>query len=911
MSSTVTKLQVIALTTLLVSSVFVGSIALTGTASALVTGSVTAESASDVQAYRTASTQTIVGTVTVTNGSSGNTVAVDVPDGNIVSAEGVSVDNADVSASGLSVDSPTRVTVDLADTNAGDSADETVRVTVTVTHNLANVGPTAGLDATVSAGGRSDTTQFDVVRYVGPTGPVGRVFLGDRGVDLTGVDDVPDTGSVALFGVAGDADGGVANVGDVRRADITEANDFQPGGYSVAGPDGSVGLSVVEPRITEATLYRGNGTTGADVTGGSIPTTIDTLTLAVEFNFADAEDVEVTVTDADGIDVTRQLTNTNRISQSGGTLVFTGVSDLDPGDYTIEVEGADDLDDVRLTVGAAVRDESQTLSLDATEVTQGETVVVTVTGSPGEYGLVRIAADDLDALAATDDNAERVFATTGDVVSLVGTDTLGGTSEAAVGAVVDLDDEGEAQVRIDSAFLDATTVDVEFVELDAPNTDPGTLRAGFDADADDSADLAIDERDLAFADEFGVVQIGEEFVLEGTAPESDDVKAYARIDDEWVPLRDDDGDLAEDDVDSRGGFSVEIDSGQVIDIPDTYRIALVADPVADGTNYIGSDESISNDVYSEFDTAETTTVRTVEGGLTARTSSSSIAADVGDEVVLSGVAFGQGEEVRVYLVGPRGQFLTADGGFGAETVSVDDNEFEEEYATFEQRGQYTFFVVGQGRDGEYASDIGFGGELRRGLTPQQAVEIVRDEYSGAGVDDPVVELPIVAENPSISIDEFGENGQVLAEELTVSGTSNREDGTLVFVEVVDADDEVVATGEAEVDGATGEWETAVDLSDVETGTYTLRASDDETDASVEFDVVDELTTPAETPVETPADTGTETEVPTDTPTDTETPTAAPTDTADTPTTSTEFPGFGVVVVLVALLVAFLLAHRRD
>ncbi|WP_318569565.1 PGF-CTERM sorting domain-containing protein [Salinigranum marinum] len=906
MSSTATKLQVLALTTLLVSSVFAGSITFAGTASALVTGAVTAESASDVQAYRTASTQTVVGTVTVTNGSSGNTVAVDVPDGNIVSATGVSVDNADVSASDLSVDSPTRVTVGLADTNAGDGADETVRVTVTVTHNLANVGPTAGLDATISAGGRSDTTQFDVVRYVGPTGPVGRVFLGDRGVDLTGIDDIPDAGGVTLFGVAGDADGGIANVGDVRRADITEANDFQPGGYSFTEPDGSVGLSVVEPRITEATLYRGNGTSGADVTGGSIPITIDALTLAVEFNFADAEDVEVTVTDEDGIDVTRQLTSTNRISQSGGTLVLTGVGELDPGDYTIEVEGADDLDDVRLTVGAGVRDEAQTISLDESAVTQGETVVATVRGSPGEYGLVRIDAADLDALAATDENAERVFAATGDVQSLVGTDTLGGTTEVAVGAVVDLDDEGKAQVRIDTAFLGATTVDVEFVELDAPNTDPGTLRAGFDASADDSVELDVDERELVFTDDLGIVQIGEEFVLEGTAPESDDVKAYARIDDEWVPLRDDDGSLAEDAVDSQGRFSVEIDSGQVIDIPDTYRIAIVADPVADGTNYIGSDESISTDVYSEFDTATTTTVRTAEGELTSNVSSSSIAADVGDEVVLSGTAFGQGDSVRVYLVGPRGQFLTADGGFGAETVSVDDNEFEEEYATFEQRGQYTFFVVGQGRDGEYGSDIGFGGELRRGLTPQQAVEIVRDEYSGAGVDDPVVEHSVVAENPSISIDEFGENGQVLAEELTVSGASNREDGTLVFVEVVDADDEVVATGEAEVDGSTNQWETTVELSGVETGTYTLRASDDETDASVEFEVVDELTTPAETPADT--STETETAAPTDTPTDTGTDTPT---TTESPTTSTEFPGFGVVVALAALLVAFLLALRRD
>jgi PGF-CTERM protein len=345
----------------------------------------------------------------------------------------------------------------------------------------------------------------------------------------------------------------------------------------------------------------------------------------------------------------------------------------------------------------------------------------------------------------------------------------------------------------------------------------------------------------------------------------------------------------------------------VISIPDTYRIAIVADPVADGTNYVGSDESISNDVYSEFDTATTTTVRTVEGDLTSSVSSSSIAANVGDEVVLSGTAFGQGDSVRVYLVGPRGQFLTADGGFGAEAVAVDDNEFEAEYATFEQRGQYIFFVVGQGRDGEYASDIGFGGEpLRRGLTPQQAVEIIRDEYSGAGVDDRVVELTLTAQGPSLSVDDFTENGQVRQEAVTVSGTSNRQDGTVVFVEVFDEDDELVVSTEATVDGAANRWETSLDLSDLETGTYSLRASDDETAAQLAFEVVSEVTTPTETPMETPVPT--ESPTPSATPTESPTPSATPTEPPTT--TPTEFPGFGVVLTVVAILAVALLGIRR-
>ncbi len=898
-----THVPVLVISVLLVTSVFAGT-ALTGPAAALFTGDVTADSASNVQAFRTAATQTLTATVTITNGSADNTVTFTTPAGNIVGANGVSVSNPNVTASGLSVDSRTQVTVDLADTNATDGADETTQVTLTVTHNLANVAPASGLDATVSAGGRSDTTQFDVVRYLGPTGTIGRVFLGDRDVDLTGLASAPGSGSVTLFGVAGEADGGVATVSDVRRADITDANNFEPGAYSFES-DGTADLSVVEPRITEVTVYRGDGTDGADITGGSIPSSIGTITVQVEFNFAEAEDASVFVDDEDGLDITRQLTDRNRISRSGGTVVLRNIDELDAGQYTIVVEGSDDLDFVRTRVGAGIRDETQSITLEETEVTQGQEIIATVAGTPGEYGLVRIAGSDLDGIPPTDETAARVFRATGDVETRRGTNTLGGTDDAYVGAVVDLGDDGIARVRIDTAFLDPTTVDVEFVELAEPNTDVVTLRDGFDADADDTAELDIEEREIRLSATPTVVRIGEEFTITGVAPQSDDVKAYARIDSEWVPLRDGDGDLAEDDVDSRGRFSIEVDAGREINFPDAYRIAVVADPVAGGTDYLGSEASLTTSAFGDFDTTATTTVRTVEGALTSSLSAARIAADTGDEVTLSGTSFGQGDSVRVYLIGPRGQFLTADGGFGAESVSVRDNEFEAEYDAFQQRGGYTFFVVGRGRDGEYASDIGFGGaDLRRGLTPQQAVEIIRDEYSGAGVDDRVIELTLSAENPSLAVDDFTQDGQVAQGEVTISGTSNRQDGTVIFVEVFDADNDVVATAEAVVDGASGEWETTLDLADLETGAYQLRASDDETAARLEFEVVSEVTTPTETPAETPVPTETPTMTPTASPTPTATPTEAPT------TTATEFPGFGPLVALLALVAAALLAARR-
>jgi PGF-CTERM protein len=82
------------------------------------------------------------------------------------------------------------------------------------------------------------------------------------------------------------------------------------------------------------------------------------------------------------------------------------------------------------------------------------------------------------------------------------------------------------------------------------------------------------------------------------------------------------------------------------------------------------------------------------------------------------------------------------------------------------------------------------------------------------------------------------------------------------------------------------------MSDVETGDYTLRVEDDETSATTQISVVEEVSEDTETPTPEP---------------DTETPTPEP----DTETTTTTTPGFGAVVAVLALLGAALLALRRD
>jgi major cell surface glycoprotein (TIGR04216 family) len=899
------KIRAVVLAALMVLSVFAGTIAFTGAASADVT-SLSGASVADVEAGSSGTTQAVSVTLS-NNASSGDTVTVSYPAGTIT---GASVDGGSEVTGSATVANPSTVEVDLDSNNTDSTLD------LTVTHNLSGVSAASGntVDFTVSPGSATTSTTFDITADQS-LGPGATVYLGDT-VDIGGY------ASTSFTGEAGEADGTTASVSDLEDADITEANGFVTGEFQDTNGDS---LFVVEPTVSDLTLYRGSGTGGADITDGSTTNeNTDTVTVEAEWNFNNFEGLNVIVDDEDGLEVSNQLgvggdTDIGSGAGSTGTVELTGIQELDTGEYTVTVEGEDDLDGASRSATFTVRDEAQTISLDETSVTQGNNVIATATGTPGEYGLVRIDSGDLDNLngsdADSDDAAELVFADTGDVEDRRGTAGLA-TDEQWVGAIVDLDDEGEASVRINTNRLDTTTTAVEFVELDNADTSDSNVNDGFMSDSDDEVDLTVDERAINITSAPSVVRIGEEFSIEGNAPESDDVKAYARIDQDWVPLFDEGGTLSEDSVDSDGSFEVEIDSGTNISLPDSYRIAIVADPVdLDGNSLMETNEDVDSDVYGEFDTAETTTVRTVEGDLTAQLSSSNIAADVSDEVTLSGTALGQGDDLRVYLIGPRGNFLDSDGASqAATTVSVDDEEFDEDYSSFNTRGEYTFIVVGQGRDGEFSNSaddaVGFDGDnLRSDLTPQQAIEIVNDAYTGAGSDDQIVELTLQAENPQLAIDDFTTDGQVAQGEVTISGTSNREDETTVFIEVLGQNDNVIASDEAEVNGSSGEWETTIDMSDVETGTYTLRADDDEASASLEFELVETLSTPTETPA---PETETETPAP-----ETETETPAPETETETPapetetTTSTSTPGFGAIVALVALIAAALLAVRRD
>lgn len=243
------------------------------------------------------------------------------------------------------------------------------------------------------------------------------------------------------------------------------------------------------------------------------------------------------------------------------------------------------------------------------------------------------------------------------------------------------------------------------------------------------------------------------------------------------------------------------------------------------------------------------------GGLQATVTPSTIAAGVGDAVEVSGST--SAPTVRLYLVGPRGTFLGPDGR--AErmgTARVASDAFSKQYTAFSRRGTYTLLVVSPGGD-SFASDKHLGrGSLPSEVTRRQAIDMVRSAYAG----DEVVELTVQGRTPSLGIDSVSDDGTVTyGTDLSVSGTSNRGDGTDVAVELLDGSERTRASVAVTVDGPTGEWEGSLDTADLEPGTYTLLATTDASRASALVVIaVNETGTPAETPMvddDTPAPSG--------------------------------------------------------
>ncbi|WP_305881847.1 hypothetical protein [Haloplanus halophilus] len=835
--------------------------------------------------------------VNTTDATTDANVTVTAPDGLDLSGAAVTARDAAPNATGVTaaVDAGANAVVVSWDDDAGVDA-EAVTVTVTVSGVAVERTGDHGLTATVDADGDGATDASGAVgtvtasatasdRSVTTEGAV--LYLGEEDVDLTGLDGAAPAGEPERFyGVGGGAEGGAAEAANATAVDVTLGNGFAPGQYAfTAGGDAAV---VVErPNVTDVDLHPGGTVSETEVAGSSIPASVETLTVDPDFDFAAADDATVIVENADGLAVTDELTDDPTVATDGET-VRLDVSDLAVGTYTVRVEGADDLDHVNATATVRVREAARTVSLSRTRVARGESTVATVSGPPGAVRHVRVPAAALrDGESVTVPTAKALFGGA-EGLAFVDADAEAG----ALYAVVGLDDSGFARVELDTELLDDGTHDV-------------AVARNATADPEATVPLTVDDRDVSVTPARTTLTVGETVTVSGTARGADDVKLYASVGGSYAPLYEDSeaDELAEARVDD-GSWAVDLDTRAVLTVPGRYQVVAVADP---GSAHLGSADRLPESTFDDFDTVGRAAVGTTEPSLSASLSRSRIATNAGDEVRVAGRAPGPGETVRAYVVTPRGDVVPRDVTVG------DDDAFDFEYAAVDTPGTYRVLVVSPGRDGAFAlADGGDAAAVRTELsgseTAAEAAAIVRDAYGGAGVDDRLVGLNVTATDPRVCVETVTRRDG----DLVVAGTSNRENGTLVLLDLREGAS-VAAVADAAVN-ASGRWRATVDVSGLDAGEYTLRAETADAADARTVSVGAGAASPAATPSATP------TEAPTPTPSATPSPTATDPDAAaagETPgtagratRTAASGPGFGAPTALVAALSALLAAVGR-
>ncbi|WP_299335211.1 HVO_2072 family ArtA-dependent S-layer glycoprotein [Haloplanus sp.] len=831
--------------------------------------------------------------------------------------------------------------------NGTDSDSITSPETATTTDTSASV---TGVGSNNRALNNDGTGTFDTEDGTGVIFDGATVFQGEQDIEFQG-------STSSLTGTAGDSEGQTLQL-PVSETETT-------GTYDGNGPtDGAGGfeVTVLEPRIT---LFEVLNSNEEDIAGGSVPegeTDVSgsgDLTVDAHYNYEQAEDLELTIENEDGLEVTgdaladRGAGNEIKSSTDGELeyeLDFTG---LGTGTYTIEVAGSDDLDfgsAIESTTVTVTGDDDITVDLDEDTATRGNDVTYTIRGSnAGATHVVLIDNDDFrDGI--TNDSAQSTFRNVGDTDE-TGIVTDSGTvvprdqdvSVQAPGESIDYayanvtidDDTGVGAGQVDTSNLDTTDVDVELYDETVINP----IADG--TDNEDDPTLTVEEGTVGLNTPSGTYVVGSEITINGTASEGvDDVALYTRRDGDYqiVDLDSTEGDGVSDrsiSVDADDTFEQEdavISRGDgggndILSLPGSYRLGVI--DVADVQDSNGN--PVDTVDVSDFNTGTSSqgSIRVVDTELNANVKSvgGQVASEDGD-INVSGVALGN-QEVDVVFFDERGNA-------NHETISVDDdNTFDEDEVNLGglDTGQVSIHVLSTGRDGAYGdgefpdnngiadfvennlSGQGLTGDQMRARLLDQTVEEVASD------DRIVTETFRLADSSTAVGDVYPEGAEAsginpiaVDDTMVVEGTTNlRPDDNSITVELNTQAGDSVALSTTDEWGYDGQWSLTLELEDIQTGTYDLEADDSFNEDVESVEIVQQRQTATPEPTDTPEPTATDTPEP-DTATDTPEPTATDTPEPDTATaTPTEEggPGFGAVIAVIALLAAALLATRRD
>ncbi|WP_276260162.1 HVO_2072 family ArtA-dependent S-layer glycoprotein [Haloglomus litoreum] len=610
-------------------------------------------------------------------------------------------------------------------------------VTLVLSSTLAGVA----FGATVQRGGGNFNPGVGGPSDVQITADKPVVFQGEENIDLLGTDGQP-IDAAQLVGVAGDAEG--------VPLELPVPQDQERGQYAINGQADQAGVTVQTPRVTELELLNERG---IDVEGASVQED-EVILVRAEWNYEEAEDLELIVRDENGNEITgdvladadqlsasqrEELTgayaqNPAKVANPGQRGTGTGVvylqgvgqfepgelngsqvdaaywaldlSDIDSGDVSVTVEGWDDLD-----FGAATRstslsvqtEDDVTLDLDRDDATRGQNVRYTIRGSTAGANHYVVIEDDDFRNNRVD---ARVFRDIQDVVDRGTFDTDDdGTPEFAWAQVEIDEDTGLGVGQIDTSFLDDASVTVDLFAADQ-SLDEVAADLG---NPEDDRTLNVEQGDLEFDSPVGTYVAGSEVDVRGfAAPGVDDVAIYARDQGDWELVDvNEDGTADGDDtisVDSTGEWEREdvvlSQASDIFSIPGRYRIGVVeAEDAVDGQGELRT--TLTTSQFSSATSSQSSLI-VQEPGLEETRSFQAINGQVAVEdgtVDVVGVAPGL-DEVLAVMVDSRGRIAT-------ERISVDDDDtFEEDdipLVTQDGRtlneGTVRALLLGLGRDG--------------------------------------------------------------------------------------------------------------------------------------------------------------------------------------------------------------------
>ncbi|MDL0119315.1 HVO_2072 family ArtA-dependent S-layer glycoprotein [Halobacterium salinarum] len=801
--------------------------------------------------------------------------------------------------------------------------------------------------------------EYKTSNSTGSVGDGATLFQGEEDVTFYNASEEEDYNAVQLSRTGGSDEG--------LPLQMPLPEDQSTGSYDSNGPDNAeadFGVTVQSPSVT---MLEVRNNADNDVTGGVLNTQQDESSIAVDYNYYAAEDLELTVEDEDGLDVTDEILAAD---QSGGayedgtgnngpnTLRFDiDPNNVDAGDYTFSVEGVEDLDfgDATESVSVTISSSNKaSLNLAEDEVVQGSNLKYTIENSPeGNYHAVTIDSSDFRDNINSEE-AAKVMRSVGDTVDSGLVVDNSSTNDVATDyentsisdvdyayAIVEIDD-GNGVGSIETQYLDDSSADLDLYPASGTdgenyvNSESLDGTDGVDAlnnlSTDDDTDFDVTQGDITLDSPTGAYVVGSEVDINGTANEgTDDVVLYARdnndfelvtIDDEKSIEVDSDDTFEEEDITLSAG-----DKGgdDILGLPGTYRLGII-----DKRDAVDSDGDVKDNIdTSTFNqgVSSTSSIRVTDTELTAsfETYNGQIADD-DNQIDVEGTAPGK-DNVAAIIIGNRGKVKF-------QSISVDsDDTFDEEDIDISdlRQGSASAHIISSGRDGKFGEDTANNiSALESAITDETDGYVsgsptgdqIRDRILSNTVDDTASDDLIVTQQfrlvdglTTIEATEGGEAGGT----LTVMGTTNRKaDDNTITVELLQGDTsvEINSTDEWNSDG---QWSVDVPLSNVEPGNYTVEADDGDNTDRQNVEIVEELEEPDQTTVDQPENNQTMTTTMTETTTETTTEmTTTQEDTTENGSEGTSdgesggsIPGFGVGVALVAVLGAALLALRQN